>query len=154
MEKKCYNNRAIFSYTDWWKKNYGWWGHGLIMMVTQFVIFQDTAVTSPEKDLKYFALKPLAIPLEWVFSIFTAFLWYKLAVKKLLSIFFLCYWVRDLVWNKVRLWSSQWPSLGQRKVPMVGWWPLQRWRHKSNIISSCEDQGQTKSNWIHREVYL
>ena len=58
------------------------------MMVTQFVIFQDTAVTSPEKDLKYFALKPLAIPLEWVFSIFTAFLWYKLVVKKLLSIFF------------------------------------------------------------------
>ena len=31
----------------------------LIMMMTQFVIFQDTAVTSPEKDLKYFALKPL-----------------------------------------------------------------------------------------------
>ena len=61
---------------------------GLIMMVTQFVIFQDTAVTSPEKDLKYFALKPLAIPLEWGFSIFTAFLWYKLVVKKLLSIFF------------------------------------------------------------------
>ena len=86
--KKCHNNRAIFSYTDWWKKKYGWWGHGLIMMVTQFVIFQDTAVTSPEKDLKYFALKPLAIPLEWVFSIFTAFLWYKLVVKKLLSIFF------------------------------------------------------------------
>ena len=58
------------------------------MMVTQLVIFQDTAVTSPEKDLKYFEMKPLANPLEWVFSIFTAFLWYKLAVKKLLSIFF------------------------------------------------------------------
>ena len=43
------------------------------MMVTQFVIFQDTAVTSPEKDLKYFALKPLAIPLEWVFSILQHF---------------------------------------------------------------------------------
>jgi len=35
----------------------------LIMMMTQFVIFQDTAVTSPEEDFKYFALKPLAIPL-------------------------------------------------------------------------------------------
>ena len=34
------------------------------MMVTQFLIFQDTAVTSPEKDLKYFEMKPLANPLE------------------------------------------------------------------------------------------
>ena len=68
--------------------------------------------------------------------------------------FFFSYWVRDLVWNKVRLRSSQWPSLGQRKVPMVGWLPLQRWRHKSNIINSCEDRGQTKRNWIHRKIYL
>ena len=53
----------------------------LIMMVTQFVIFQDTAVSSPEKDLKYFALTPLAIPIERVFNTFTAFLWSKRCEK-------------------------------------------------------------------------
>ena len=79
-----------FFYTDCWKKEL-WlmrvWTMELIMMVTQFVIFQDTAVTSPEKALKYFALKPLAIRLEWVFNIFTAFLWSNWS-EKLLSIFF------------------------------------------------------------------
>ena len=63
------------------------WTMEPIMMMTQFVIFQDTAVTSPEKHLKYFALKPLTIPPEWVFNIFAAFLWSKWS-GKLLSTFF------------------------------------------------------------------
>ena len=65
--KKMLQQQSDFFYTDWWKKEL-WLMRAptmeLIMMVTQFVIFQDsTAVTSPEKDLNYFALKPLAIPL-------------------------------------------------------------------------------------------
>ena len=68
--------------------------------------------------------------------------------------FLYCYWAGDLVWNKVRLWSSQWLSLGQRKVSMVGWWPLQRWTHKSNIINSCEDRRQTKRNKDTQENIL